>query len=67
MIEDAGNEWTWRTAVVHPSDGNAGLIDEAALAHENAQLRSVLGHCPTCIAVLDVQGCLVGYNRETPR
>lgn len=31
---------------------------------ENARLRSVLGHCPKGIAVLDEHGHLCGYNRE---
>jgi PAS domain S-box-containing protein len=31
---------------------------------ENARLRSVLGHCPKGIAVLDEHGNLRGYNRE---
>lgn len=35
-----------------------------ALLVENARLRSVLGHCPRGIAVLDEQGNLTGHNRE---
>ena len=35
-----------------------------ALSDENARLRAVLGHCPKCIAVLDEEGRLVGYNHE---
>src|SRR5688572_19785319 len=34
------------------------------LLSENARLRSVLGHCPKGIAVLDEHGNLCGYNRE---
>jgi PAS domain S-box-containing protein len=34
------------------------------LMSENARLRSVLGHCPKGIAVLDEHGNLRGYNRE---
>lgn len=34
------------------------------LVAENARLRSVLGHCPKGIAVLDERGNLCGYNRE---
>lgn len=36
----------------------------AILLAENERLRSVLGHCPRGIAVLDVEGNLIGYNRE---
>src|SRR5579859_5138675 len=35
-----------------------------AVLAENARLRSVLGHCPKGIAVLDESGKLTGYNRE---
>lgn len=35
-----------------------------ALLAENARLRSVLGHCPRGIAVLDEAGNVTGYNRE---
>jgi signal transduction histidine kinase len=31
---------------------------------DSARLRAILGHCPRCIAVLDADGTLVGYNRE---
>lgn len=34
------------------------------LMAENERLRSVLGHCPKGIAVLDEHGNLCGYNRE---
>jgi signal transduction histidine kinase len=35
-----------------------------ALLTENARLRSVLGHCPKGIGVLDEKGNLTGHNRE---
>lgn len=35
-----------------------------AVLEENARLRSVLGHCPKGVAVLDEDGRLRGYNRE---
>lgn len=35
-----------------------------AMLAENARLRSVLGHCPKGIAVLDESGRLTGHNRE---
>jgi PAS domain S-box-containing protein len=38
--------------------------DEAHARDDNARFRAVLGHCPTCIAVLDENGNLVGYNEE---
>ncbi|MDB4928619.1 MAG: histidine kinase sensor protein [Myxococcaceae bacterium] len=38
--------------------------DVADIEQENARLHSVLGHCPKCIAVLDHDGNLVGYNLE---
>lgn len=50
---------------------SVNTLDEAryrkgvrALLSENARLRSVLGHCPKGIAVLDEHGNLCGYNRE---
>lgn len=53
------------------SEDAASEIDQArfrkAVRHllsENARLRSVLGHCPKGIAVLDEHGHLCGYNRE---
>src|SRR5271156_3157793 len=36
----------------------------AALATETRRLRAVLGHCPRSIAVLDMEGRVVGYNHE---
>jgi signal transduction histidine kinase len=33
-------------------------------AADDARFRAILGHCPRCIAVLDLDGRLVGYNRE---
>jgi hypothetical protein len=38
--------------------------DDAHARDDNARLRAILGHCPTCIAVLDEDGLLVGYNAE---
>ena len=38
--------------------------DDAHARDDNARFRAVLGHCPTCIAVLDENGHLVGYNEE---
>ncbi len=38
--------------------------DDAHARDDNARFRAVLGHCPTCIAVLDENGNLVGYNEE---
>jgi signal transduction histidine kinase len=38
--------------------------DAAELHEEDLRLRTVLGHCPRCIAVLDEGGNLVGYNTE---
>jgi signal transduction histidine kinase len=38
--------------------------DVADIAQENERLHAVLGHCPKCIAVLDRDGNLVGYNLE---
>ena len=38
--------------------------DVADLQEGNLRLRTVLGHCPRCIAVLDESGILVGYNAE---
>lgn len=48
---------------------NAGWVwlrtgDVADIMEENARLHSVLGHCPKCIALLDHEGNLVGYNLE---
>ena len=39
-------------------------VDAVELHEENLRLRTVLGHCPRCIAVLDEGGSLVGYNAE---
>jgi signal transduction histidine kinase len=50
-----------------PSNGVEGARFKRAvraLLVENARLRSVLGHCPRGIAVLDEQGNLTGHNRE---
>ena len=44
--------WVWS----HPGGETAEADD--------ARFRAILGHCPRCIAVLDVDGKLVGYNRE---
>lgn len=74
----APEHWTWHTALrdrlsiqdlerVMATEQHEGEVCRAgvrALEEENARLRSVLGHCPKSIAVLDEQGCLVGYNRE---
>jgi PAS domain S-box-containing protein len=38
--------------------------DDAHAREDNARLRAVLGHCPRCIAVLDQEGNLAGFNRE---
>ena len=38
--------------------------DDTHARDDNARFRAVLGHCPTCIAVLDEDGHLVGYNQE---
>jgi PAS domain S-box-containing protein len=38
--------------------------DDAHTRDDNARFRAVLGHCPKCIAVLDENGNLVGYNKE---
>ena len=58
-------EWAWKSGVARPSEplSNASL-DVEAIVEENARLRAVLGHCPKCIAVVDDEGGLVGYNRE---
>lgn len=59
------SDWAWQSAVSRPSDAVASLIlDEGAILDENERLRAVLGHCPKCIAVVDEDGCVVGYNRE---
>ena len=44
--------WVWS----HPGGETAEADD--------ARFRAILGHCPRCIAVLDADGRLVGYNRE---
>lgn len=48
------------------ADTEAGPFKKSvrALLAENARLRSVLGHCPKGIAVLDEAGNLAGFNRE---
>lgn len=55
----------------HLSGDSSSDLDEARfrracrqLCAENARLRSLLGHCPKGIAVLDEHGNLCGFNRE---
>ncbi|MEO7093563.1 MAG: ATP-binding protein, partial [Polyangiales bacterium] len=56
--------------VMDPAEAPRIIADDTyraglrALSDENARLRAVLGHCPKCIAVLDEEGQLVGYNHE---
>ena len=66
-VEDGATTVVARGLIEDPSSP----LDEARyrkavslLMTENARLRSVLGHCPKGIAVLDEHGQLCGFNRE---
>ena len=56
-------EWLARSEPAAIDTARAKKCVRALLA-ENARLRSVLGHCPKGIAVLDEKGNLTGHNRE---
>ena len=73
----ASGHWTWRSDAFTPqamhgvlawldSPGPHGGVRDtiAALIEEDSRLRSMLGHCPRSIAVLDEEGRLVGFNQE---
>lgn len=70
-------DWTWRSDEVErgivdileawaPSTPAGPAVRHAlgTILSENARLRSVLGHCPRGIAVLDEHANVVGFNRE---
>src|SRR5690242_3329057 len=59
-VEGAMRGWVWRFEASERDDVRA-------LREENERLHAVLGRCPRCIAVLDGEGKLTGYNREFER